>query len=716
MGASLYKSEPVFKSTVDFCADILAPILKLDLKDLLFCSKADSLEVNEKLRQTAITQPAIFVMEYALAKLWLHYGVKPEAMIGHSIGEYAAACLSEIFTLEDTLKLVAKRGAVIQAMDSGSMLSVPLSSDVLESRLNSQLCIASVNAPDLCVASGATRHIEALQKELHEDGIASKILKTSHAFHSSMMIEAAEEFKKFAADIQKKPPEIPFVSTVTGEWITNEQATDSQYWADQIRRPVLFSKGILTLLKREPKMFIEVGPRNTMTTLVNRHLTNSVTHLSLATLASSYHDENELFSKALSRYWHMGGKIDVSRMFAEGIRNIVSVPSYPFKKTSLWIPPARVDYQGDTKEAAFIASSVGNLNSKTDYDSAGNSSGLTAEQAFLMQIWKELLGVEDISIDDDFFDLGGHSLVGIALLSRIKERYNVDMILSNFLTYSTIRKMAQKISQYSQNDSDGTLDHEEDRQEWTPLVPLSPSGTHPPVYCVAGIGGHAMELKLLGQYLGDDIPFYGLETRGVAGHKPHESIVDMAYEHINAIKQIQPAGPYYLCGYSIGGVIAFEMAKQLKLQNEKVAWLAFIDSESPTLPMRTRLQFRKVQLKRFMKDPQGYLNAAIKRRLNNNSAENLYAHIERATEKAFRTYNPIPYTGTVTLFKTYRDDFIGDIRWVVDEYNGWRNIINGKINLVHVKGVHLSVVQKRENARFLAEKMVESILAADTEN
>ena len=244
MGRGLYESEPVFKSTIDFCADYLRPFIGVDLRTILFPSEAESSAAAELLNQTRLTQPALFVIEYAVAKLWSSWGIEPAAMIGHSVGEFAAACIAGVFSLEAGLQIVAERGRLIQSMPAGSMTAVPLPESEVIPLLNGKLSLASVNADEQCVVSGPDLAIGELEKSLADKGLEYHRLRVSHAFHSSMMDPILREFADFVRRFELAPPTIPYISSATGTWITDAEATDPEYWARQLRQTVRFSNGI----------------------------------------------------------------------------------------------------------------------------------------------------------------------------------------------------------------------------------------------------------------------------------------------------------------------------------------------------------------------------------------------------------------------------------------------------------------------------------------
>ncbi|MGD9162843.1 MAG: beta-ketoacyl synthase N-terminal-like domain-containing protein, partial [Desulfobacteraceae bacterium] len=271
MGLELYRNEQTFRDEIDFCAEFLEPELGLDLREIMFTSEDDSGKAAEQLKQTAITQPALFVIEYTLARLLMSWGIKPTAMIGHSIGEYVAACLSGVFSLEDSLTFVALRGRLIQGLPKGSMLAVELSEEELKPLLEKGISIATVNSVNRCSVSGPSPEIGSFKEKMEKQGITCIDLHTSHAFHSEMMEPVLKEYADHVRRIYLDPPKIPFISNVTGTWITEKEATDPDYWARHIRHTVRFADGIKELLKIDDQVMLEVGPGRTLKTLAIQH-------------------------------------------------------------------------------------------------------------------------------------------------------------------------------------------------------------------------------------------------------------------------------------------------------------------------------------------------------------------------------------------------------------------------------------------------------------
>ncbi len=339
MGRELYEREPAFRATVDECAEILKPLLGQDLRAALYAAADATEAATHTLNQTWITQPALFVTEYAMAKLWMEWGVRPEAMIGHSIGEYAAACLSGVLTPEAALKLVAARGRLMQSLPAGAMVSVLLSEREVCALLDGELSLAAVNGASRCVVSGAFEALEKFERKLAEREVVFRRLRTSHAFHSAMMEPVLGEFAKVVREVRLNPPALPYVSNVTGRWITAEETTDPDYWVRHLRGTVRFADGLNELAGEPGRIWLEVGPGNTLATLAKGRAGKPDGSLILSTLDGRHEggsDEDSLL-QALGRLWLAGINVDWPAFYAHERRRRVSLPTYPFERERHWV-------------------------------------------------------------------------------------------------------------------------------------------------------------------------------------------------------------------------------------------------------------------------------------------------------------------------------------------------------------------------------------------
>ncbi|MGB9178609.1 MAG: amino acid adenylation domain-containing protein [Pyrinomonadaceae bacterium] len=338
MGLELYRHEPLFRAEVDQCCELLKPHIGFDLREILYPTEEKMEEAAARLQQTHVTQPALFVIEYALARVWMEWGVNPRAMIGHSIGEYVAACLAGVFSLEDALALVALRGRLIQSLPEGEMLSVQLPADELRSLLDERLSVAAINGPSLCVASGPGEAIDELQERLTEKGVSCRRLHTSHAFHSQMMSPVIAQFTEHLKGVKLNAPKIRYVSNVTGTWITSGDATDPDYWTRHLRQTVRFADGINELLKDAKMAMLEVGPGQTLSAMV-RPLARETGQLVINSLRhpNEQSSDEEFLMKALGRLWLAGVRIDWQGFYAREVRRRLPLPTYPFERRRYWV-------------------------------------------------------------------------------------------------------------------------------------------------------------------------------------------------------------------------------------------------------------------------------------------------------------------------------------------------------------------------------------------
>ncbi|KAB8321066.1 SDR family oxidoreductase [Tolypothrix campylonemoides VB511288] len=341
MALELYQTEPTFREQVDICSELLKSHLGLDLRDVLFPREELSEQATQQITQTAIAQPALFVIEYALAKLWMEWGVRPQAMIGHSIGEYVAACLANVFSLEDALALVTARGQLMQQLPSGAMLSVPLPENKVQTLLGKELSLAAVNGPNFCVVSGITEAVEALEKHLAQQGVECRRLHTSHAFHSKMMEPILETFTEQVKKVSLNAPEIAYVSNVTGTWITTAEATNPEYWANHLRSTVRFADGVQEFLNESEQILLEVGPGRTLSTLARQHPDKAPEQLVLSSLRHPQDRQSDVafLLTTLGKLWLAGVQVDWSGFYAREQRHRVPLPTYPFERQRYWIEP-----------------------------------------------------------------------------------------------------------------------------------------------------------------------------------------------------------------------------------------------------------------------------------------------------------------------------------------------------------------------------------------
>jgi acyl transferase domain-containing protein/acyl carrier protein len=353
MARGLYQSEPGFRDELDACVDRLRPHLGLDLRTLLYPAApglAD--EAAQRLAQTAVAQPALFAIEYALARLWMRWGVKPRALLGHSVGEFVAATLAGVFALDDALSLVAERGRLMQALPAGAMLSVGLGEAEVSAELGESLSLAAVNAPDACVVAGPFAAIEALEQKLKGRGVNVQRLHTSHAFHSAMMSPIVGAFAERVRRVKRNAPTLPIVSDSTGNWLEASQATDPDYWAAHLRQPVRFSAALATLASAPHTALLEVGPGRVLASIARRQ-PNSAGRIVVASTrhAREPGDDQRTLLGALGQLWQAGVAVDWRAFAAGEVRRRRPLPGYPFERQRYWVDAPRAATPSSPVEA-----------------------------------------------------------------------------------------------------------------------------------------------------------------------------------------------------------------------------------------------------------------------------------------------------------------------------------------------------------------------------
>jgi len=363
MSRGLYESEPTFAAEIDRCHDVLAASHGLDLRGLLFPGDgtgdgADPDQATERLNQTAVTQPALFAVEYALVTLLREWGIEPAAMVGHSIGEYVAAAVAGVFSVADGLRLVADRGALMQSLPPSSMLAIMLSEELLAPMLPPEVDLAAVNAPGMCVVSGTDEDITQLRDELSMQGVGARVLHTSHGFHSRLMEPILDEFRQRVTAVRLSPPSMPYVANLTGKFVTADEAVDPEYWVRHLRNCVRFSDSLQLLNADGRYVFLEVGPGRVLSGLVTAHAEPGAppesAPLAIPTMRHPHEerDDVEMLLDSLGRAWTAGATVRWERFWAAEPRRRVALPTYPYERQRFWVDPDEDDLDGAADVAA----------------------------------------------------------------------------------------------------------------------------------------------------------------------------------------------------------------------------------------------------------------------------------------------------------------------------------------------------------------------------
>jgi acyl transferase domain-containing protein/thioesterase domain-containing protein/acyl carrier protein len=406
MGRDLYESEPLFREHVDRGLALLQPKVDFDVHRLLFPSEDQVAAVSVELQRPSVQLAPIFILEYAMAQLWISWGVQPDALIGHSLGENTAACVAGVMSFPDALGLVTLRGQLFERVPAGGMLSVPMRPDQLKPLLGDELDLAVVNGPEFCVASGRADALDALQTTLSGQGVDAKRIPISIAAHSRLLAPILEDFGAYLRSIPLLPPRIPFLSNRTGTWITTEQATSPDYWVQHLRHTVMFGDGVGTLLQTPGRVFLEVGPGKTLGSLAKQH---PAMKPGQSVIASMRHPEERVsdaayFLAALGQVWATGYPVELARLWTGETRRRVPLPTYAFQRQRFWIEPGKAGAQARDEVTA-----VARLENLDDW--------------FHRPVWRPApVGAGEVSNDGTFLLFMDEAGLGRRLERRLRQR------------------------------------------------------------------------------------------------------------------------------------------------------------------------------------------------------------------------------------------------------------------------------------------------------
>ncbi len=480
MAKDLYDKEPLFREEMDKGLALLQQLSGKDFKAVLYPAEgADTKTINE----TQFTQPLIFVISHALAKLLMSYGIVPRYMIGHSVGEYVAACISGVLTMEDAARLLVKRGELMSSVPRGSMLSVPITEEVAKTYADDKVFLAAVNGPEQVVFSGETPAIEELKEKLDEAGIPHITLHTSHAFHSGMQDPILPQYKAELEKVQFSSIQIPYLSNLTGDLVRPEEIVAPDYWVRHMRETVRFSDGLKNLLaKGGDYVFIEVGPGQTLSGLLRQQPAKTMpVSVNLIRPVKEKEDDLKYFTSRLGQLWTRGVEIDWKAWYKDEKRLRISLPAYsfdpnhfptevdPYKSKSLSV--VEKDDKKDKEETKTTAPAatgqpVDIADVEIDLDAVEDTEAnvpmykqerpdlmteyvapSTGTEKKLANIFENFFAIENIGIDDNFFELGGDSLKGMVVLKRIKNEFDINIALKDFFGKQTIKEIAQEIDE-----------------------------------------------------------------------------------------------------------------------------------------------------------------------------------------------------------------------------------------------------------------------------
>ena len=463
LGSGLYGTEPVFRQAVDRCAATVADLVGHDLAAVV----RDARDLGEELHQPVVALPLLFTVEYALTRLLDAWGVRPDAMLGHSMGEYVAACVAGTMTPEDALRLLHRRAELGGTVGEGAMLLVPLPEDEVAELLRDggpggdgeppAVTVAAVNAPDVCVLSGRARDVHALAEQLRARGLDTRVLAVPAPGHSPLLDPVLPAFRRSLDDVPLRRPRVPWVSNVTGTWITDEQATDPEYWVRHLRSPVRFADGAALLL-REPANVLVLGPGRSYVGWLRRQPTEhtgGVVTSCVPERARAGDDRRDLL-EAVGAHWASGGAVDWRAVFAPHRPHRTTLPPNRLTRRRHWALRGEGGWQwqradADTTPPAGLAALIAtdasdDADGEADEDrselDAGYVAPRTDTERLLVDLWREHFGIARIGVHDDFFSLGGDSLLAVRLAARVRQATGVAVQPGAIVTGRTVARLA----------------------------------------------------------------------------------------------------------------------------------------------------------------------------------------------------------------------------------------------------------------------------------
>jgi malonyl CoA-acyl carrier protein transacylase len=613
---------------------------------------------EDKLSRTLYTQPCLYVVQSILADLLLEQGLCPDLVAGHSLGEYVALYAARVFDFETGLSLVKRRAELMDNIALGGVMVALVNFD------RKQLEQKIQETADVVVASDNSAGqvvisgtLEAVDAVLTEV-TAEKIvrLNTSGAFHSPLMAEASAEFEQILETVVFADAQIPILSNVDPE-----PAIAAPKLKDRLIRQMMgcvqWREICLKLEQAGIEQVLEVGPGRVLTGLI-KHTCPNIDLKNINGLADLTEVSDIEFSQELRKYLNANGLLETNEMIQD--------------KALRFVPPQ------------------------------------DALEFNLTKIWEKVLGVQPIGVRDNFFELGGNSLVAVRLFAEIERIWSRNLPLATLFQTPTVEELA------------GVLRQEESSSAWSSLVPIQPNGSKPPLFCIHPIGGSILEYYPLSSHLDKEQPVYGLQAQGFDDKQaPLVRVEDMAGHYITEIRTIQPKGPYFLVGYSFGGVIAFEMAQQLYAQGDKVALLALLDTKCPKLPitrpslaesliihLNNLLQLGTKEKFNYFKDRinyhftnLNYKDFVIRELSKTENITDQYLKVLESNIQASKDYIPQVYPDVVHLFRSQ----VQPVNYAFNDDLGWRKVA-GNLEIDHIPGQHFNMMKGRYVLE-LAEKL-----------
>ncbi len=586
MGRQLYAREPVFRAALDLCAERFVGPLGVDIRRLIFAEEGERAEAEAALRMPSRNTAAVFSIEHALAELLLSGGLRPGAVFGQSLGEYGAAVVAGVMSVEDAVELIALRGLLCDRCPPAAMLSVFAGVEMIEPRLG-ELSVAAINGPELCVIAGSEAPLGRLAAQLEGEGIRVRPLAVAGAAHSSAVEGVVPHLVERARGLDLRPPEMPMFSCVVGGEV-GPRCAEAEHWGQHLRQTIRFTEAANALLAGPQRVFLEVGPSGRMAKLLRRQ-PGAETRVSPSAMAHprSKRDESQALYEALGELWSAGLAVDERLFSGDEVRRVVSLPRYPFARTTYTVHGGG----GRPRSAEPLASEVPAV------DPAIEDPTLRA----IAEVWSRILGVRPIAADDDFFALGGSSLIAMELRAALQDRLGVAVPVHALVEHPRLEAFAGSLGavvESSASSPPGEMRGEDadeatveakgeasladsladarraglERGSTELMVRLrSGSVDRAPLFLIQPIGGTVYTYRALAEALGDHRTIYGVRAPGIEPGEPvFDELAPLLDAYARQVREVQPSGELLLAGHSSGGLLAFALAERFVADGRSV--------------------------------------------------------------------------------------------------------------------------------------------------
>lgn len=601
MGRQLYETRRVFRDALQRCAEVLQPLLRRPLLEVLFHDAAQNPADSPPLDDAALLQPALFAFEWSLSELWRSWGVEPDLVIGHSLGEYVAACVAGLFSLEDGLCLVAERGRLTRELaPHGAMLALVASAQRAQRAIGAhsdRVAIAAVNGGESTVVSGDAGAIAQIERALAAEGIINRRLAVGYGYHSPLMDPVLDAWERFISRITFSRPQLSVVSTLTGSLAPYDEMSRPEYWRRHLREPVQFAAGVDRLVAEGCNAYLEIGPNPVLLGMARQHLAAQAdAHVWLPSLRRD-RDAQEQMLESLGALYVRGVDPNWKGFYEGEVLTRVVVPGYQFQRKSHWSVRRGVTSEkiaDATPRPGHASPTVAPVSAQLAVSLTERTEQLTQR---LRQIFGQVLGwaPESLPPDMNLLESGLDSLRVMELLSGLRQSLNVVLSPAEFFARPTLAGLAADLAEklkpvkpaetrqpsaLAESQLVSTPLPESVRAKGnSPLVVLHKSGARVPIFCIHPAGGQVGAYLRLQSLLGDEQPLFAIQSRASESLEREQPTLEaMAIDYASVIQGVRPTGPYRLLGWSMGGFIAHAIARELELRGELVEQIAMIDS------------------------------------------------------------------------------------------------------------------------------------------